>query len=185
MRGVNGQSAQPERSRSRTRSQSVGLRDDTDLALLRALRRDARATVAALATECRISRANAYARLARLRETGVIEGFTVRLDPARLGLEVTALVTLSVDQRDWRAVRDELAAIPEVAYVAMATGAFDFLLLVRVPDVQTLRDILLERLQAMPQVRSTQTSFVLDEVVSPTPLPTGPLLETQTRRGPA
>ncbi len=45
----------------------------------------------------------------------------------------------------------------------LTTGGFDFALLVRVADVETLRDVVLDRLQAMPEVRSTQTVFVLDE----------------------
>jgi DNA-binding Lrp family transcriptional regulator len=47
--------------------------------------------------------------------------------------------------------------------VALTAGGFDFVLLVRVPDVETLRDVVLEGLQGMRGVRSTQTMFVLDE----------------------
>jgi DNA-binding Lrp family transcriptional regulator len=55
--------------------------------------------------------------------------------------------------------------MPEVEYGAITTGPHDLVLLVRVPDVETLRDVLLERLQALPDVRATQTMFVLEEVV--------------------
>ena len=55
--------------------------------------------------------------------------------------------------------------MPEVEYCAFTTGEYDALLLVRVPDVQTLRDVILERLQTSGSVRATQTIFALDEVV--------------------
>ena len=44
----------------------------------------------------------------------------------------------------------------------MTSGEFDFVVLVRVPDIAALRDVVL-RLQGMPEVRSTQTIFILDE----------------------
>jgi DNA-binding Lrp family transcriptional regulator len=45
----------------------------------------------------------------------------------------------------------------------LTAGGFDFVLLVRAPDVETLRDVVLERLAGLPGVRSTQTMFILDE----------------------
>jgi DNA-binding Lrp family transcriptional regulator len=87
------------------------------------------------------------------------------VDSARLGLDVTAVVLISVRQTDWRALKEELLAFEEVEYFAFITGSFDALLIVRVPDMRHLRDVVLERLQALPEVRSTQTSFVLEEVI--------------------
>ncbi len=116
-----------------------------------------------IASEAGVSRANAYQRLARMRDEGVITGFTVRTDPHRLGLDVSALIIVSVDQRSWRELRDELRDLPGAQYVALTAGGFDFVLLVRVADVETLRDVVLERLQTMEGVRSTQTMFILDE----------------------
>lgn len=127
------------------------------------LQEDGRRSVNDVADKAGISRANAYQRLARLRAEGVITGFTVRTDPHRLGLDVAALVVVNADQRAWREVRDELQELPGAEYVALTAGAFDFVVLVRVHDVETLRDVVLERLQSMAGVRSTQTMFILDE----------------------
>lgn len=110
-----------------------------------------------------VSRANAYQRLGRLRADGVITGFTIRTDPHKLGLGVAALVIVNADQGSWRELRGELRRLPGVEYVALTAGGFDFVVLVRVSDVETLRDVVLERLQSMPGVRSTQTMFILDE----------------------
>jgi Lrp/AsnC family leucine-responsive transcriptional regulator len=141
------------------------LLDATDRRLLEALRLDGRLSVAALAERCAISRANAYSRLERLRAEGIVEGFTVRVDPRKLGLGITAIVLIAGRQPAWRTLRDQLRSMPEVEYCAFTTGEYDALILVRVPDVETLRDVILERLQSSPAVRATQTIFVLDEVV--------------------
>jgi len=116
-----------------------------------------------LATAVNVSRATAYQRLERLRSTGVIKGFTAVVDPAAVGLTIAALVLANVEQHSWRAAREKLRHLPGLQYLAMTTGGFDFALLVRVADVETLRDVVLDRLQGMPEVRSTQTVFVLDE----------------------
>ena len=137
--------------------------DATDRRIVGALQRDGRLSVNELAGEVNISRANAYQRLDRLRRTGVIRGFTAVVDPAAVGLGVSALILANVEQHAWRRARDTLRHLPGLAYLAMPTGGFDFALVVRVPDVETLRDVVLDRLQGMPEVRSTQTVFVLDE----------------------
>jgi len=139
--------------------------DRIDRRILELLRDDGRLPVAALAERAGISRANAYTRLERLRNEGVIRGFAASVDVGRLGLGIAALVLIAGRQPAWRELRDELLHMPEVEYCAFTTGEYDALVLVRVPDVETLRDVILERLQSSPAVRATQTIFVLDEVV--------------------
>ncbi|MGI8663566.1 MAG: Lrp/AsnC family transcriptional regulator [Acidimicrobiales bacterium] len=137
--------------------------DEIDRRLLALLREDGRLSINEVATRASISRANAYQRLGRLRETGVIRRFTIDVDHGALGDSITAFVLVDIDQHAWRAMADTLLTLPGVEYVAFTTGTFDLVLLVRAPDMQTLRDVVLERLQSMPEVRSTQTSFVLEE----------------------
>lgn len=142
--------------------------DDIDRRLLDLLVADGRASVNALADAAGVSRANAYRRLDRLRDTGVIRGFAARLDHAKAGRPVTVLILVSVEQHRWREVRGALTALPEVDYLAATTGEFDFLALVRVGEVTQLRDVVLEQLHAITGVVSTRTVFVLDEQGEPT-----------------
>lgn len=137
--------------------------DEVDRRLIALLREDGRMSVNELAGRAHVSRANAYQRLARLRADGVIRRFTVDIDPRQLGEEITALVLLDIDQHAWRELGAKLMALPGVEYVGFMTGTFDLVMLVRAPDMHTLRDVVLEQLQAMPEIRSTQTSFVLEE----------------------
>jgi len=138
--------------------------DDIDRSLIALLRVHSRRAVAVLAHEARISRASAYRRLRRLEDAGVITGYTIRTDPAALGLHVAAIIMVSCDQASWRSARRRLAEVPGVEHLAATTGSFDFVLRVRVADAETLRDVVLERLHAIREVRSTQTLFVLDEM---------------------
>jgi len=138
--------------------------DGVDRALLSALIDDGRISLTDLAEQVNVSRSTVHARMQRLRDDGVISGFTATVDPAVLGFGVAALVFLDVEQHDWRALRDELAALPGVEYLAMCAGRFDMVMLVRAESIAALRDVLLERIQRMPDVTSTETVLILDEI---------------------
>ncbi len=138
--------------------------DDTDRQILARLLKDARQSVRALAEQVHISRANAYTRIARLLSEGVITGFTAQLNPKRAGLGTSAYVTLSTEQAAWRDISRELREIPYVEHVSLVTGDFDVLVLVRAPDNEALRSVVLERIQGVSGVRSTRTWLVFDEV---------------------
>ena len=141
-----------------------GAVDQVDRRLIDLLREDARMSVNDLAAQANVSRANAYQRLGRLRESGAIRRFTVDVDHRQLGDSITALVFVDIDQHAWREMGARLLELPGVDYVGFTTGTMDIVLIVRAPDMQHLRDVVLERLQSFPEVRSTQTSFVLEEL---------------------
>ncbi len=137
--------------------------DPTDAAIIAELQRDGRVSVRALAERAHISRANAYARISRMVEQGTIAGFTVRLDPRRIGLGTTAYVGITIDQTAWRAVAARLREIPYVEHFALVGGDHDVLALVRAPDNAALRDVVLDRIQDVPGVRSSRTWLVFEE----------------------
>ncbi len=139
--------------------------DRTDRRILEVLRDDGRVSIAALAERVGVSRANAYSRLLRLRDEGVIEGFTARGEQPPDGPGDRRPHPPLRPPAGLGALRAELVEMPEVEYCALTTGTHDALILVRASDVETLRDVVLERLQTLPMVQATQTIFVLDEVV--------------------
>lgn len=141
--------------------------DQIDRRILSVLAADGRISVNELASRAHVSRATAYARFDRLREAGVVRGFAADIDPAAAGLPLAALILVNVEQGGWRAMREHLASLPGVEWTALTSGDADFVLLVRVPDLATLRDVLLERLHGLKQVRSTRTIMILDEVQHP------------------
>ncbi|PRY02744.1 Lrp/AsnC family transcriptional regulator [Allonocardiopsis opalescens] len=147
--------------------------DDTDRRIVALLQADGRMSIREVAERAHVSRTNAYARLDRLRATGVITGFTAVVDPERYGIVLSAYIAVKVRQNVWRRFRGRLADIPEVHHAALVSGDFDVLLLVRTTDLGALRDLVLERLQDMPEVLTTQTLFILDEF-NRTPGPAAP-----------
>jgi len=145
--------------------------DSVDERILAELMKDGRMSVRTLAERLHISRANAYARIQRLTQDGVIRGFHADVDPVASGLGTSAYLTLNVRQSEWRNIRDRLRVLPGVAHLALVGGEFDVILLVRARDNADLRRLVLEEIQGMEGVLSTRTLLVFDEpqVVSAQP----------------
>jgi DNA-binding Lrp family transcriptional regulator len=137
--------------------------DDTDRAIVDALRADGRLSVRALAEQVHISRAGAYARLERLRLDGVITGFTATVDPDRMGLGTAAFVSVSIEQDSWRRVAQALSDLPGVERIALVGAEFDILVQVRAHDNHELRDVVLGQIQGVEGVRATRTWLIFDE----------------------
>lgn len=137
--------------------------DAVDRDILRLLRADGRASVRSVAGRVHISRANAYARINRLLDDGVIRGFSARIDQERAGHGASAYITLKIVQNSWRRVRERLLELPGAAHMALVGGDFDVLLLVHTADNRALRDLVLTRIQSIPEVISTRTVLVFEE----------------------
>lgn len=137
--------------------------DEVDRRIVALLRGDGRMSVRTVAERAHISRANAYTRLDRLERTGVITGYRAVINPERYGYAVSAYVFVKLQQRSWRDFAARLTELPQVEHAAMVAGDYDGILLVRTTDNASLRDVVLDRLQSMPEVLGTQTMFILDE----------------------
>jgi DNA-binding Lrp family transcriptional regulator len=137
--------------------------DDTDRKILDVLAHDGRMSMRTLAETLHISRANAYARVSRLRETGVIRGFRADIDPVLSGLGTSAYVTLNVRQAAWRQIAERLQSLAGIVHIALVGGEFDVVLLVRARDNADLRRLVLDEIQGMDGVSSTRTLLVFEE----------------------
>ncbi|HST47749.1 Lrp/AsnC family transcriptional regulator [Jatrophihabitans sp.] len=154
------------------RPQAVDVRqpvqlDDTDRAIVAELREDGRLSMRALAEKLHISRASAYTRVERLVSEGVITGYTATIDPERYGFGISAYVYLKISQHSWKAVRRQVLQIPEVWHGALVSGENDLVLLVRTSDAASMRELVLNTFQTMPDVLATQTVLILDELSGP------------------
>ncbi|HET6482826.1 MAG TPA: Lrp/AsnC family transcriptional regulator [Actinoplanes sp.] len=137
--------------------------DEVDRQILAELTRDGRMSMRTLAERLHISRANAYARLDRLRTTGVVRGFRADVDPVAAGLGTSAYVTVNLNQAEWRDVGARLRALPGVAHLALVGGEFDVIMLVRARDNAALGRLVLGEIQGMPGVVNTRTLLVFEE----------------------
>ena len=105
-------------------------------------------------------------RVDRLRERGVITGFTALVDPAALGQGTEAFVEITcVANMSPSALRDTLAGEPEIVAAYTVTGEADALVLVRATDVAHL-EAAVERIRANPGIARTKTIIVLSRLIA-------------------
>lgn len=136
--------------------------DDTDRELLRALLADARTSWADLARQVGLSPPAVQERVRKLEREGTVRGSSVRLDPARVGLGVSALVGLQQREGvDADEIMRSLAEVPEIEDCWFVAGDETFLVKVRVRDLADL-DRTLRVLRHVPGVTRTRTTVVLD-----------------------
>jgi hypothetical protein len=94
-------------------------------------------------------------------------GYTASIDPERYGYGISAYVYLKISQHSWKAVRRQVLQIPEVWHGALVSGENDLVLLVRTQDAASMRELVLNTFQTMPDVLATQTVLILDELSGP------------------
>lgn len=138
--------------------------DSLDRQLVAELQADGRVSMRALAERLHISRAGCYARVERLHRDGVITGYTASVDSRRLGRGLAAFVYVKIRQHSWKQVRQAMREVSEIEHGYLVTGDNDLLLFIRTRDADSLRDLVLNQLQAMEDVQSTHTVLVFDEL---------------------
>lgn len=122
--------------------------DDKDMEILVALRHNSRLSEQKLAKKTGIPMTTVHNRAKKLREIGVIEGYTVRLNHAKIGKPLTAYVLLkAINQADQNELLEYISKIPQVCEVAMVTGDFDLLLKARIGSMDELNKIVVAGLR--------------------------------------
>lgn len=147
--------------------------DRADQRILQLLQEDGRLSNAKLATKANLSDATCYRRTQRLFERGYIRGVRAEIDPSRVGLGAVALVGVVLDRSTPESFADLERAVMDMPMVLdcyLVAGDFDYLLKIRVRDMQDFNRLHAEQLIALPGVRQARTFFVMKEVKDNAPL---------------
>jgi Lrp/AsnC family leucine-responsive transcriptional regulator len=143
--------------------------DRIDRKLLARLQQDGRTTVSQLAREVNLTVTPTLERVRRLEAAGFIEGYFARLNAGKLGLGLLAYIEVSLDRTtpdSFERFKQVVLAHDEVMECQMVAGGFDYLLKVRVPDMESYRRFLGDRIASVRGVQQTHTYFVMEEVKS-------------------
>lgn len=125
----------------RIRNENVDL-DAADLKILRLLEKDARTSTAELARSVGLSAPSVSERIKRLQESGVIEAYTVRINPAALGMKLSAWLRIRPVPGQLAAVAEIIRDLPEIAQCDRVTGEDCFIALAHVGSVAELERVI-------------------------------------------
>ena len=135
-----------------------GVIDAVDEQLIRLLRANGRASYAELARQVGLSAPSVHERVGKLEASGVITGYRAVVDPASVGLGVTALVgVIESDSVDDTGLEEAMARLPYVEDCWRVAGSEGYVLKVRVTDIAALETTIsaLNRIRGVARTRTT------------------------------
>lgn len=149
--------------------------DKYDQAILELIQANGRLTNQEIADKIGLSPSACLRRFKALEESGVIVGYRAMLDGKKLGLDLMALVHISMDkhtQERFQNFEEIVQSLPNVLECLLLTGqTADYQLKVVVKDLEGYQDLLLNHLTQIEGVSGVHTSFVLRKVVDKTQIP--------------
>ena len=119
-----------------------GALDEVNIQLLRELERDPRVTMAELGRRVGMSSPAVAERVRRMEESGIIQGYTVVINPVPLGLPIAAYIRIRPHAGQLAQIAELARSIPEVVECHRITGEDCFLLKVHIPAMDQLDRIL-------------------------------------------
>ena len=141
--------------------------DKIDKAILRILTRDGRISMTDLADQVGLSKTPVTARVKRLEKEGIITGYRAELSARRLGLDHIAFLEIRLSdtrEKALQAFNAAIRAIPEVEECHMIAGGFDYLVKIRTQDIHAYRQVLGERISALPNLAATSTFVSMESI---------------------
>lgn len=138
--------------------------DRFDIALLEALQTDSRRSMAELGEQVGLSSSACHRRIRALEESGHVEGYSARLNPAVLGLALQAFVEISLTSQSREAMErfeQAVADFPEILECHLMAGQADYLLRVAATDLKGFDAIHRDCLARLPGVSAIRTSFAI------------------------
>jgi len=136
------------------------LMDDLDSRLIALLRADSRAPAAQLAKALKISRGTVQNRIDRLLASGVLLGFTIRLNAEDDAQRVRAVMSLEIEGERMAAVLKALRGVPAVTAAHTTNGRWDLIAELETPDLPSFSTAL-DAIREIAGVTATETSLLL------------------------
>ena len=141
--------------------------DEIDRKILSFLVGNARMAYLEIARECNISGAAIHQRVKKMESSGIISGSRMVIKPAAIGLNVCAFISVNLSEDNkYPEVVAALKHVPEIVECHFVTGKAALFLKVYCFDNEHLMNILINTIQRIPYVLSTDTMISLDEAFS-------------------
>nr|MCE4602066.1 Lrp/AsnC family transcriptional regulator [Desulfurococcales archaeon] len=135
-----------------------------DLEILSLLEKDSRVPWRRIARELEVSESTVYMRVKRLQEQGILEGFTVKLNRRKLGLDVVLFILIRAEAGKIRELREDLRKIPYLCEAHQITGEYHFLVKVTAPNREAAGRVL-DEIASLPGVQDIRILFSLHELM--------------------
>ncbi|WP_277749282.1 Lrp/AsnC ligand binding domain-containing protein [Parahaliea mediterranea] len=152
---------------------SAAVIDRTDTRIMAVLQAEGRIANVELARRVNLSPSPCLERVRRLEAAGLIRSYGAKLDAAALGYGTSAFIQVTLDRTTadvFDRFRDAVVLIDAVAECHMVAGGFDYLLKLRLKDMEAYREVLASIVD-LPGVAQTHTYVVIEAIKHDSGLP--------------
>lgn len=141
--------------------------DDIDRKIISLLQIDATRSIQDIADKVGLTSNPCWRRIKRLEADGVITARVAVIDPASIGLGMTAFVSIHTDKhnKDWLdKFKSAVRLIPEIVECHRMTGDVDYLLKVMVRDLAHYDHVYQRLLEYVPNLSDVSSSFSMERL---------------------
>ncbi|KKN32205.1 hypothetical protein LCGC14_0816180 [marine sediment metagenome] len=136
--------------------------DEIDKNILRILQANARTSYREIQDKLGISIGTIHNRISKLKESKVVEGYTLRLNNEKLGYKLSFLIRIDIDGKHTEQELKELVKIPEVCSIFHTTGEQSAALICRFKEPNDVHDFI-RKLNEKRYVTRTNSNMILKE----------------------
>ncbi len=139
--------------------------DEVDKKILKILQKNSRISNAEIARQVGMAPSGILERVRKLEKKGIILGYETRLNPKKLGKNLTVLILVKTEDAVGSfEIGEKIARVSEVQEVFYLAGEYNYLVKARVSDTDDLTN-LLKKFGALGGVKDTRTTLVLKEIL--------------------
>lgn len=139
--------------------------DDKDSTILEVLKRNSQLSIGKISKRTNIPVATVHNRIKKMKENGIIAGYTIRINPEKLGKKMVAYVMVTAVQKaDQSVLLREIATHAFVEEASMITGEFDLIFKIRIKDIEELNAFVIKYLRTLDQVAETRTMISYENI---------------------
>jgi DNA-binding Lrp family transcriptional regulator len=138
--------------------------DEVDIAIIRALQKDARASFAAIAKTCNVSIDTISKRFKKFEDTGVASGTTVLVNPKSFGYDCVASFGIYADFSHIDEILQVLRKMPDIIFSTQTMGRHNIFAVAIVNNVAKLNQVK-ELIKGQPMVREVSTSIWVSDIL--------------------
>lgn len=141
--------------------------DRIDRKILRELQENGRISYVDLGSMVGLSTSPCIERVRRLEREGFIQSYAAKIDPHRLNAAILIFVQIklkAVSPDVFEEFSRAVTSIPHIQECHFVSGAYDYLMKVRIESMNHYRELLGEILRQLPGVKDTESFVVVEEI---------------------
>ncbi len=138
--------------------------DQKDREILKFLKENSRMPYTEIAFKLGMSEGAIRKRISKMEENGIIERYTVEVNPKKMGYDAVVLLGMDVEPKYFLSAARELSGFECVKWVYTSTGDHSIMAEVWAKDTMNLENIISEKISKIKGVSNLCPAILMDKI---------------------